>query len=110
VGDIRFYADQHFPMAVSKGLLQLGLDVVTAQAVGRCGFSDADQLAFASGEGRVLLTFDADFLDPAVTGVDHAGIAWCEATKYAYGELIQMVSILYAVVSADEMKNRIEYL
>ena len=110
MGDIRFYADQHYPAAVSEALLRLGFDVVTAQSAGRCGRSDTDQLSFASDKGRVLLTFDADFLDPVISGVEHAGIAWCEARKYSYGELIRMVSVLHAVVSAEEMKNRLEYL
>jgi predicted nuclease of predicted toxin-antitoxin system len=54
--------DQHFPVAVTDGLRRLGIDVLTTQDAGRCGLPDADQLAFAATEGRVMVTFDSDFL------------------------------------------------
>ena len=59
---IRFYFDQHVQGAVAAGLRQNGVDVLTAQEAGRCGLSDPDQLAFAAAEGRVMVTFDSDYL------------------------------------------------
>lgn len=59
---IRYYFDQHYPGAVGQGLRQRGIDVLTAQEAGRCGVPDPDQLAFATAEGRVMATFDTDFL------------------------------------------------
>ena len=44
------------------GLRRRGIDVLTAQDAGRCGTPDPDQLTFAAAEGRVLVTFDTDFL------------------------------------------------
>jgi len=77
---IRFYFDQHYPAAVTAGLRRRGIDVVTAQEASQCGADDADQLAFAAAQGRVLATFDPDFLTLHRTGVSHAGIVWCPAT------------------------------
>ena len=107
---VRFYADQHYPAPATAGLMRRGIDVLTAQDANRCGSTDPDQLAFASGLGRVLLTFDSDFLAIHQTGVSHAGIVWCPATKYSIGELVRLLVLLHAVVTADEMVSHVEYL
>jgi len=107
---IRFYADQHYPAPVTAGLIRRGIDVLTAQDANQCGASDPDQLALATSLGRVLLTFDSDFLAIHRSGISHTGIVWCPATKYSIGELIRMLVLLHAVVTADEMVNHLEYL
>jgi predicted nuclease of predicted toxin-antitoxin system len=107
---VRFYADQHYPAPVTAGLRRRAIDVLTAQDADQCGASDPDQLAFAAGLGRVLLTFDSDFLAIHQSSVSHVGIVWCPATKYSIGELVRMLVLLHAVVSADEMTNHVEYL
>src|SRR3954469_10555314 len=88
---VRFYADQHYPAPVTAGLRRRGIDVATAQDAGLCGANDPDQLAFATADGRVLLTFDSDFVTLHQSGVSHAGIVWCPATKYGIGALVQML-------------------
>jgi predicted nuclease of predicted toxin-antitoxin system len=107
---IRFFFDQHVPSAVARGLRQHGIDVLTAQDAGRCGFSDPDQLAFATAQGRVLMTFDTDFLTLAAGGVTHAGIAWCPAVKYTVGQLIDALLLLHGVLDRDVMHDHVEYL
>jgi hypothetical protein len=71
---------------------------------------DADQLAFATVEERVLVTHDPDFLALAAGGFAHAGIAWCHATAYGVGQLVQMLVLLHGVLDRDSMRNHIEYL
>jgi hypothetical protein len=107
---IRYFFDQHYPLGVATGLRQRGVDVLTAQDAGRCGLSDVEQLAFATADSRVVATFDPDYLALHQSGIEHAGIAWCRATKYPIGTLIQMLFLLYSVYDANEMKNRVEYL
>ena len=107
---VRYYADQHVPRPVIEGLRRRGIDVLTAQEAGRCALPDPDQLAFAASENRVLVTFDSDFLALHQAGTAHAGIAWCPATKYSIGELIQMLVLLHGVLSADDMRNHVEHL
>jgi predicted nuclease of predicted toxin-antitoxin system len=107
---VRYYADQHVPRPVVEGLRRRGIDILTAQEAGRCALPDPDQLTFATSEGRVLVTFDSDFLALHQAGASHVGIAWCPATKYSIGELIQMLVLLHAVVSSDEMRNHVEHL
>ena len=85
---LRYYLDQHIYGAVATGLRHHGIDVLTCQEAGRCGLPDTDQLAFSTVEGRVMVTFDSDFLALHNSGIAHEGIAWCPATKYSIGQLI----------------------
>jgi Domain of unknown function (DUF5615) len=107
---LRYFFDQHYPRPVAQGLRRRGIDVLTAQEARRCGSPDADQLAFATAQDRVMVTFDPDYLALHGSGVAHAGIAWCPATKYLLGELIQMLVLLHRVLDRDQMRNRVEYL
>jgi predicted nuclease of predicted toxin-antitoxin system len=107
---IRYFMDEHYPAPVTQGLRRLGIDVLTAQDAGRTGLPDPDQLAFATAENRVLVTFDSDYLALHHSGIDHAGIAWCREQKYAVGMLIQLLQLLHGVSDRDQMRNRVEYL
>jgi hypothetical protein len=107
---LRFYFDQHIPGAVTTGLRQHGLDVLTTQEANRCGASDQDQLAFATADARVVVTFDPDFLALDAAGTLHAGIAWCPAAKYSIGPLIQALLLVHGVLDSDDMRNHVEYV
>jgi Domain of unknown function (DUF5615) len=107
---IRFFMDQHFPVPASRGLRRHGIDVLTAQEAGRCGASDVEQLFFATSEGRVLVTFDSDFLMLHQSGVSHAGIAWCPEQKHSIGGLIQAILFLHGVLDRDSMRCHVEHL
>jgi hypothetical protein len=90
---IRYYLDQHISGAVGNGLRLHGIDVMSAQGAGRCGLPDPDQLAFATAQERVMVTFDTDYVVLHNAGTSHAGIAWCPSTKYRLGVLIQMLEL-----------------
>jgi hypothetical protein len=107
---IRYFMDQHFPGPASQGLRRHGVDVLTAQEASRCGFPDQDQLAFATAEGRVMVTFDTDYLALHQAGVEHAGIAWCQEHKYGIGPLIQSLLLVHGVLDREDMRNHVEYL
>ncbi|MCI0684484.1 MAG: DUF5615 family PIN-like protein [Gemmataceae bacterium] len=107
---VRFFMDQHIPAAVSHGLGRHGVDVLTAQDAGRCGQPDIDQLAFATLDQRVLVSFDPDFLALHQAGTSHTGIAWCQAHKHGIGQLIQALLLIHGVLDRDSMKNHVEYL
>ncbi|MGI6419484.1 MAG: DUF5615 family PIN-like protein [Thermoguttaceae bacterium] len=107
---LRFYMDQHFPGPVSRALTRRGVDVLTAQEADRCGLQDTEQLAFATAQGRVMVTFDPDFHALHQAGVEHAGVAWCPERKYGIGELIQALLLLHGVLDGEAMRNHLEYL
>jgi hypothetical protein len=102
--------DQHFPWPASQGLRRHGVDVVTTQEANHCGLSDPDQLAFATAQDRVLVSFDPDFLMLHQAGSQHAGIAWCEERKYSIGQLIQALLLVHGVLDRESMRNHVEHL
>ena len=108
--EVRFYLDQNVLGGTAQGLRAQGIDVLTAHEAGRCGRPDPDQLAFAAGEGRVLVTFDRDYLVLHASGSPHAGIAWCRSTAYDVGRLVHALEILHGVLTTTEMLNHVEYL
>jgi hypothetical protein len=107
---IQFFFDQHLSHDVADGLRLRGIDVLTAQQAGRCGLPDPDQLQFATSAERVIVTFDTDYLALDASGVVHAGIAWCPATKHSIGGLINALLLVHGVLTRDEMRNHVEYL
>jgi predicted nuclease of predicted toxin-antitoxin system len=107
---VRFFFDQHVWAAVAIGLRAQSIEVLTAQDAGRCGLSDSDQLAFASAQERVPVTFDIDFLALHQSGKAHAGIAWCPAQKHSNGSLIQALPLVHGVLDRDSIRNHVEYL
>lgn len=54
----RLYADENVPWPVKVELRRYGHDVITAQEAGQSGYADPDILAFATSEGRVLITLN----------------------------------------------------
>ena len=107
---LRFYLDQHIWSALGAGLRRAGADVLTAQEAGRCGLPDPDQLAFATAEERVMVTFDTDYLALHYAGTQHAGIAWCEERKHKVGDLLAALLLVHGVCDRDYMRNHVEYL
>lgn len=107
---IQFYMDQHFPNPASQGLRRHGINVLTAQEAGRCGLPDLDQLTFATAEDRVMVTFDTDYLALHLSGMAHAGIAWCQEQKYSVGQLIQALLLVHGILDRAAMRNHVEYL
>ncbi len=76
---MRFLLDEDLHPGIAEIGRGLGLDVVTVHAIGRRGFSDEEQLRFATAEQRVLLTRNRnDFIRLTVsffqTSELHAGI------------------------------------
>ncbi|HEY6347761.1 MAG TPA: DUF5615 family PIN-like protein [Bryobacteraceae bacterium] len=76
---------------------------------------DGDQLAFATGEGRALYSFNKrDFLrihtEWSSTGRDHAGVILAKQKRYSPREQIRRLSRLVETLSAEDMQNRVEFL
>jgi hypothetical protein len=109
---IKFHLDQHVANAVAYGLRQLGVDVTTTHEVGLQDADDPDHLAYASANGRVMITHDAGFLRRHAVGEDHAGIGYCPQTKYRRNPsgLTRATHDLFIRKSAEEMTGQVEYL
>ena len=76
----RFYANENLPFPVVSELRRLGHDVLTIQETGKAGQAVPDEavLAFASAEGRAVLTINRKhFIHLHRTQSEHAGIIVC---------------------------------
>jgi predicted nuclease of predicted toxin-antitoxin system len=107
---VRYYLDEHVDPAVAHALRRLGIDVLTTAEAGRLSDDDSAQLAFATTEGRVMVTFDRDYLDRHSVGTPHAGIAFAWPTRRSIGYLVQALELIHGVYTADDMLCRLEYL
>ena len=97
------YADEDFPLSVVETLRQLGHDVLTAQDSAKANQSipDDEVLAFATEQGRALLTLNRrDFVRLHLADQQHAGIIVCrhdtafEALAQRIDTAIQMMTEL----------------
>lgn len=101
--------DEHVPRAVTEGLRRRGADVMTAREAGLLEAEDAQHLAHALGEGRVIVTQDADFLRLQASGHAHGGIVYApQGTPIS--AMVRGLMLLQDALSADDMASHVEFL
>ena len=79
---MKFYLDEDLAPKISEALRKKGMDAISAHGVGNIQLSDPEQLAYATREGRCLVTRNArHFVVPARDAIQrqapHAGILLC---------------------------------
>ena len=109
MSEIRYYADEHVAKAVASGLRLRGVDVLTVGEAGLFGASDAEHLAVALAQGRVVFSQDDDFLRLATQGVQHAGIVYA-TQQTPIGHIVRGLVLIQQVLSAEEMVGVVEFL
>lgn len=106
---VRYYLDEHVAGAVATGLRNRGIDVLTLSEAGMLGASDREHFSFAYEEGRVLVTYDDDFLRLAAQTEEHAGVAFAPQGR-SIGELVRGLALIAEVMEAEEMVGHVEFL
>lgn len=76
---MKVYLDENLSPAIAQLLRRRGIDATSAQEVGNIQLDDRAQLAYATREGRAIVTANVvDFIDLArdavATNTEHAGI------------------------------------
>ncbi len=107
---IRFHLDEMCDPRIANGLRQRGIDAITASKASLLGQSDEAHLHSASIEKRVIVTHDADFLRLNSQGRQHAGIVYCPPQSCTLGEMIRLLTLIWELIPADEICNRVEFL
>jgi hypothetical protein len=108
--EIKYHLDESVHGAVGIGLRLRGIDVTTAADAALIGAADADHLAYAHREGRVAVSCDSDFLRLDAAGVDHAGIVYFPQSARTVGQIVNALTLLRLVQTAEGMHARVEYL
>lgn len=107
---IRFHLDEHVDPAIADGLRRRGMDVTTTREAGLLSASDETQLEFARQQGRVIVTFDDDFLYLASQVRGHAGIAYRYQGNANIDKIIRSLELVWELLEASEMLGRVEFL
>jgi hypothetical protein len=113
---VRLYLDEDaMRRSLVFGLRARNVDVLTALECNMINRSDEDHLAAAPASDRALYSFNvADYctLHQAWTssGRSHAGIIVAPQQRYPIGEELRRLMRLISTVSADELRDRIEFL
>jgi hypothetical protein len=116
VSQIKIYFDEDAMDTDLVGALRArGGTVVTALDAGLVGRPDEEQLAFATGCGSVLYTFNvSDFYrlhtQWVLAGREHAGMILAPQQRFSIGEQLRRVLRLCATIAAASMRNRVEFL
>ena len=110
MADVRYYLDEQMPRPVARELRRHGIDVETTVEAGLMSASDEVQLAYAITHGRVVVTEDDDFSRLHRRGIAHARIAYFPGGRRSIGEIIEMLRLIHASYSAEEMVGRLEWL
>lgn len=107
---LRFHLDEQVDSAIARALRSAGIDATTTEDTGLRSSDDADQLAFANADGRVLVTDDADFLHAAADGASHKGIVFCHRRFRTMGDIIRTLVGLYQTYTPEELHNRVVHV
>ena len=102
---IRFYLDENLSPEIVNQLARHGIDAIR----GPLETDDRVHLRRASKLGRVVCTRDNDFPRLHAKGGDHAGIVK-GLDHHTVGNWVNYLVFLHAICSAEDMRNKLEYL
>jgi uncharacterized protein with PIN domain len=113
---LRLYLDEDSSDTdLLKALRLRGVDVVAPAESGMLRQSDEEQLSWATEHQRVLYSSNrGDFYrihsDLMRSGRSHCGIVLGIQQRYSVGEQMRRLLRLTSTLTAEEMRNRIEFL
>jgi len=116
VSQIRLYLDEDSKRKVLVfGLKVRNVDVITAGDAEMINRDDEDHLVNASASGRVLYTFNtSDYCALHQVWMtqwrSHAGIIVVPQQRYSVGEELRRLMRVVSSVTAEQMRNRLEFL
>ncbi len=101
--------------SLTRELRARGVEVTTAMSEGTLGYDDPAQLEFAKSQGRVIYTYNiADYyalhIQYLTDGKTHAGMILAHQGRFTLGEQIRRTLRIIAALSAEEMRDRAEFL
>lgn len=111
---VALYMDVHVPRAVTNGLRQRDIDVITAQEDNAATLADDQLLDRATAFKRPLYTQDDDLLSEAhkrqVGGLSFAGVIYSHQLHSPIGRCISDLEIIAKACEVGDLINQIEFI
>lgn len=105
------YMDEHVHGSLAVELRARGVDVVTAYEDGHVGSTDPVLLDRVIALGRLLVTYDADFLREAArrsaNGKSFTGIIYANPNTITIGALLKDLETICKAATAEELVNSV---
>jgi hypothetical protein len=110
---IELYLDEDIDSLVATLIRNLGFAATTAREEGRLRRTDREQLAFATENGKAILTHNRNHYialanEYYASGRNHYGIII--ARRRAPQELVRLLIAVLDRVIADEFQNQVRYI
>ena len=110
---IKLYLNENVPVGIGQGLLLRGYDVITTYDAGNSGYTDRQQMDFATKESRAIFTFNiCDFsnihLEYINRGKRHKGIILSKHIQIGF--IIKAISKLLISKTEKDIENNILWL
>ena len=107
---IRLYLDEDVRPLLARVLRDRGVDCVSTHEAQNLELTDQEQLAFAAGEGRVIVTFNIkDFVPLAQASAEarqpHGGIIL--SNHLPYGLLLRRLLLLIRDLGDEDLSDRL---
>jgi hypothetical protein len=111
---LAFLMDHQIHLAITEGLRRRGIDVLTALEDGRSTARDDELLQRATVLHRVFVSQDQDLLRITAewqrSGRDFSGVAFGIQQDLDIGGTIEYLELIAHTKSAEEMRNRVQYI
>jgi predicted nuclease of predicted toxin-antitoxin system len=107
---LRFHLDENASGSLAKALRRRNIDVTTTPEQGQITASDDSQLALAHAGGRVLITFDSDFVRMSAAGAPHRGIVFGTNQQRPLRELVDRIVIIWRTLTPAEMVGQVQFV
>src|SRR4051794_13228878 len=107
---VRYHLDENVDPRIAVALRGKTVEVTTTPEAGLRGSTDDEQFAYAQNAGRVIVTHDEDLLSIASTAATHAGVAYCAQGTRTLGQIIETLLLIHGVLTADDMRDHIEFM
>ncbi len=110
---IRVYTDEDMYGTIVRALRERGYDAISTPESKNLGQSDPEQLRSAISQQRAIVTFNVgDFVqlhtEYLQSHLEHWGII--VSKRLPIGDVVKRMLNLLNNLTADEMRNRLEYL
>jgi hypothetical protein len=107
---IQFHLDENCSRAIAAGLRRRGIDVTTTPEAGLLGVIDEDQLRHCLAEARVIFSYDDDLLRLAASGIEHAGVVYCQQRERSIGDIVRGLVLIWERLDPPDMAGQVKFL